>query len=197
MIWQASCYPCFCSMSTNLWYSKHHSISIVVQYSLTMFYPYLHSTKNSFLTFINQPCCFIRWPTFLQPRHQPKTGPQWSAPIARSWIRWGDLSSKISRDKFFGNKGCVPDEHKNTGAPVVSSYFASGEFKVRELLLAWRIGEIIGTQGKGKGEFRLEPSEISNKSYELHGSFMACGQLHGKLEQTKGRCFRPRRYIPL
>ena len=71
-----------------------------------MFYPYLHSTKKSFLTFINQPCCFIRWPTFLQPRHQPKTGPQRSAPIARSWIRWGDLSWKISRDKFFGFKGC-------------------------------------------------------------------------------------------
>ena len=68
-----------------------------VKYSLTMFYPYLHLTKKSFLTFIKQPCCFIRWPTFLQPRHQPKTGPQRSAPIARSWIRWGDLSSKISR----------------------------------------------------------------------------------------------------
>ena len=93
-------------MSTNLWYSKHHSISIVLEYSLTMFYPYLHSTKNSFLTFINQPCCFIRWPTFLPPRHQPKTGPQRSAPIARSWIRWGDLSLKISR---FSNSSALKD----------------------------------------------------------------------------------------
>lgn len=124
--------PCFCSMSTNLWYSKHHSISIVVEYSLTMFYQYLHSTKKSFLTFINQPCCFIRWPTFLQPRHQSKTGPQRSAPIARSWIRWGDLSSKISRDKFFGFKGCVPLTKTKTrgGSGGFFIYFASGECKV-------------------------------------------------------------------
>ena len=123
MIWLASCYPCFCSMSTNLWYSKHHSISIVVKYSLTMFYPYLHSTKTSFLTFIKQPCCFYSLAHLPPSKTSTKNRSTTECPYRKKLDSLGSPEfENLPFFKFFGFKGCWRlTKTKTPGAPVVSS----------------------------------------------------------------------------
>ncbi len=60
-----------------------------------MSYLYLLNQKIPHLAFIKRPCRLFLIAKTYPPKKWPipKTGPQWSAPIGRSWIRWGDLGS--------------------------------------------------------------------------------------------------------